>query len=480
MKKSSRKAKTYFQKTIKAYSVKLNDETITQMDKLFVSYGECRSSFFNQYCGINSMLLQYRTVRNDIRKQGLNKQYVEQYDFLNKHWSYALFDTFSNINSMWSNLANQIKAVIRNNDNIDKNEQHFLYFILKFKQLWYGVLKYDHSQLKALPKKYQLSFEKIKESLTDKQIKHAYSYLRRVTRRYKPKPRKNGKHNRSMTYDENMYFFPAEDTLSISSNKPRQKFLFKLTGAWHYRKTGNLQIILDRSKKRIEIHKLIGSHIKQITPTNPIGMDKGLATLMSCNTGREYGINFGKIANKIVEGLSDANSKRNRSRARGASVSNFSYLKKKHRYDAYLDSVINHEIYQLIFKEKPSLLVKEDLSFTKEKTIKSKNKYLAKQHRKLNSWVKGRLNDRIEYLCAKYNIPTLDVNPAYTSQYCPNCGHHFEGRYGRHNELTRCKNCGEMNCNIASAKNILMRKVDPEITLYTPYKKVKEILDNRI
>ena len=34
--------------------------------------------------------------------------------------------------------------------------------------------------------------------------------------------------------------------------------------------------------------------------------------------------------------------------------------------------------------------------------------------------------------------------------------------------------------NIAAAKNILSRLTDEEITLYTPYKRVKEILDSRI
>ena len=49
-------------------------------------------------------------------------------------------------------------------------------------------------------------------------------------------------------------------------------------------------------------------------------------------------------------------------------------------------------------------------------------------------------------------------------------------RYGKHHEVTYCKNCGEMNANIAAAKN-RYRYHDKEIDLYTPYKKVKEILD---
>ncbi|MCI1659357.1 MAG: transposase, partial [Lactobacillus delbrueckii] len=47
-------------------------------------------------------------------------------------------------------------------------------------------------------------------------------------------------------------------------------------------------------------------------------------------------------------------------------------------------------------------------------------------------------------------------------------------------ELTKCKKCGEIDANIAAAKNILSRLTDEEITLYTPYKRVKEILASRI
>ena len=64
--------------------------------------------------------------------------------------------------------------------------------------------------------------------------------------------------------------------------------------------------------------------------------------------------------------------------------------------------------------------------------------------------------------------------------YCPFCGCKFIKRTGKHNEIEICKNCGAMNANIATSINIKHRKDDPEIILFTPYKKVKDILDGRI
>ncbi|MCD5547532.1 transposase, partial [Lactobacillus delbrueckii subsp. lactis] len=56
-------------------------------------------------------------------------------------------------------------------------------------------------------------------------------------------------------------------------------------------------------------------------------------------------------------------------------------------------------IRKMLLTEKPDVLVKEDLSFTKENLPKAANRYEAKVRRKLSSWSKGTLDDRIEYLC---------------------------------------------------------------------------------
>lgn len=55
-----------------------------------------------------------------------------------------------------------------------------------------------------------------------------------------------------MTYDETMYNI-KDLSLHISSNKSRYPFKLILTGKWHYSHQGNLTIVLDRDKKRIEI-----------------------------------------------------------------------------------------------------------------------------------------------------------------------------------------------------------------------------------
>ncbi|MGL5576112.1 MAG: zinc ribbon domain-containing protein, partial [Sarcina sp.] len=91
-------------------------------------------------------------------------------------------------------------------------------------------------------------------------------------------------------------------------------------------------------------------------------------------------------------------------------------------------------------------------------------------------WIKGYIRKKLEYKSDLNEIIYTYINPAYTSKVCSTCG-----RFGERNfEVFECSNCGKTHADINASKNILNRKDDKEINLYTPYKKVKKILENRI
>ena len=140
-----------------------------------------------------------------------------------------------------------------------------------------------------------------------------------------------------------------------------------------------------------------------------------------------------------------------------------------------LESYLNSTTKRALLKTGCKTLGKEDLSFTTDKGKKG-----AQYNRKMSSWLKGRLNERMDYKAKVYRIAVTDVNAAYTSQYCAECGNKLLRREGKHNEKGICPCCKEINANVNAAKNIRSRLHDAEITLYTPYRRVKEILDGRI
>ncbi|MCB2291064.1 transposase, partial [Clostridium sp. CS001] len=116
-------------------------------------------------------------------------------------------------------------------------------------------------------------------------------------------------------------------------------------------------------------------------------------------------------------------------------------------------------------------IVMEQLDF-----VNWNDKYPKSIKRKLSRWIKGYIRKRLEYKCDLNSIEYSYINPAYTSKVCTVCG-----EFGvRNDDVFTCSKCGKSHSDTNASKNILKRKYDKEITLYTNYKKVKEVLENRV
>lgn len=140
-----------------------------------------------------------------------------------------------------------------------------------------------------------------------------------------------------------------------------------------------------------------------------------------------------------------------------------------------MEAAINHHIRTCMEEMKPSETVLEDLSFVSDKKRSPRKDF----NRRMASWQKGCLDERLDYLSRVYGAAVTHVNPAYTSQYCNHCGAKLGSRYGFHHEYADCENCGTVNANTNAAGNILDRRNDKKIMLYTPYRRVKWICDRR-
>jgi len=105
-------------------------------------------------------------------------------------------------------------------------------------------------------------------------------------------------------------------------------------------------------------------------------------------------------------------------------------------------------------------------------------KYGKRVNRLLNQWKRGFLKDKLTFISQLNSIELAYQNRAYTSQECLNCG--YVHRDNRNGERFICKDCRfAKDADVVGALNILLRKYDSEISLYTPYKQVKAILLKR-
>lgn len=360
------------------------------------------------------------------------------------------------------------------------------------------------------------TFNRLRDAVDSSRFHYLHNYLKRITRKYKFHT-PHSKETNCISLDQEMYDIIENEEgtfFSFSSGTVGKRFKIKLKSRYCYSKTGNIQLVLNRNKRCLEIHKLIECRTKENIGNAVIGIDKGYSTLLSCSDGKEYGISMGDAFTAFSDFINTRNTNRNYfiqghknlvhklseiepslkvendgikrcqmmieraelkkqiAHIEEHHLGNKLYKRQHKRMVAELEGKTNFYIKQMFKESDVHSFSKEDLSFTK---TSNKGK---KCNRILNTWLKGTLNERMEYLASYYDISFVDVNPAYTSQYCHKCHAKIERR-GQHHEIAICPNCGELNANVNAAENIFDRMNDNQITLRTPYKKVKEILEQR-
>lgn len=102
-------------------------------------------------------------------------------------------------------------------------------------------------------------------------------------------------------------------------------------------------------------------------------------------------------------------------------------------------SDVNHCIAKALItsEDRPTLFVLENLSGIRKALTKVKvsQRYLQV------SWAYGQLCDFMKYKATQAGHTVIEVNPAYTSQTCPKCGHVSKDSRNRKLHLFECKNC---------------------------------------
>jgi len=90
------------------------------------------------------------------------------------------------------------------------------------------------------------------------------------------------------------------------------------------------------------------------------------------------------------------------------------------------------------FAGKNSLIVLEDLTGIRSATerVRHKNRYYSV------SWGFLDLRNKVEYKAKLAGIQTLAVDPRYTSQKCPKCGHTERANRNKKQHTFTCKSCG--------------------------------------
>ena len=101
---------------------------------------------------------------------------------------------------------------------------------------------------------------------------------------------------------------------------------------------------------------------------------------------------------------------------------------------------INHQVSKALATGNPkhTLFVLEDLTGIRNVTerVKTKNRYVSV------SWSFYDLEQKLIYKAKQNQSSVIKVNPRYTSQSCPACGHTEKSNRNKKIHLFTCKNCG--------------------------------------
>lgn len=244
---------------------------------------------------------------------------------------------------------------------------------------------------------------------------------------------------------------------------------------------GMLRLIL--RDKRVEVHYLANGKVHKPCGLNIVGVDKGYSEVFANSEGDMHGLGF----NKLLSKASETRMKKNQARNKLYQIAKKSNLKKKTRIlknnlgtkkREKVNRKIKEQIRGLCFKaahsvvDKAKAVVAEDLT----SPIPKKNNW-KRYNRLMNSWMKSSITEALEKVTKVRGSDLYYVNAAYTSQMDSKTGLLEGARVG---DKFYHANGEVSQADINAACNIKQRRLDKEITCYMPYKKVKQVLQDRL
>ena len=436
---------------------------------------------WSRYNGIGSLLKQSGwTIRDElIQKDLLSKKITKTLSRV------AVEQSAATIKTNWTTTKKKVKKAIAQNENLTKDDKHYLYLCLKHTPTLYNILNY---------KKVDYATDCLKDLKVD--VHRLNNLLRRYIRRYKTKSYTN-KANVILT--SNLYKFDLNNNIfSFTGKKKNSKVTITLIGNIPKLK-GTLELVKNQKSNQYYLHVPLDRIIikKEMTEQSEIlGLDVGITDLITLSNGSIYGANSAELFYTLSDNLVNKNRSRLFSYKRqleerilteqeesekaiieqklknleNNNLGSKKRISKISKYKSRIVSHINCELNKMVKEEDIEEIVREDLNWVSKKKNVSK-----KQQNRFSTWSKGILLERLSVKLAEKGIKETIVNPAYTSQVCCKCNH-LGDRKGKE---FKCSNCNlNIDADFNASINTKKRKFIKEINIDTPYKEVKKYYEN--
>ncbi len=247
-----------------------------------------------------------------------------------------------------------------------------------------------------------------------------------------------------------------ENWIRISTHIKRKPIYIPVKETDYYNqkqgKDTNIFQITKTDSETIQIKRVKEITPKQTKGENILTLDFGLTCLFATDKGDLLGRQF---FTKIKE-YTDKIDKLQRNLQRQEIKPNQSkkYINLNQKLRDYVKNEIRRIINKLIERYQPAVIVVENLkNFVKEII----NQYPKTVKRVLIRIGRKEIKNKLKEISEEYGIDIVEINPAYTSQTCSQCGYIDKENRKTQSEF-ECRLCGtKLNADVNASKNLLIR-----------------------
>ncbi len=404
----------------------------------------------------------------------VDARYVNSHGLQGRMWKMAQKDAYETVEKQWAALAEELRPLIARHDHWSETAKHYAYWLIFTPRRLAQLV----SERAPVPAKF---------TVPEAEQQTVRNYLRRIIRRKRGR-RPVAKTARSIAFDRNMYEPFEKDGqqyIALMSRAPKKRIVVPLTGNTPI--TGNIRVVLDFEQQRVEVNYTAAVKVGAALTGTPCGLDAGVTEVFTDEQGNRYGKELGQVIGHASDRICDKGRKRNRlhqiarqaeasgAPAKAGRIRKFNLGREKQRrrtrrQRAEMERQVNTALNQVVAQREPSVAATEKLDIRGKANSR-------KISRRVSLWMRRILKERVEFKASAEGFRREQVNPAYSSQTCPKpeCGYvHADNRHG---DRFQCRCCGHIDdADRVAAINLKTRLFDPDITLFTPKARVKEIL----
>jgi IS605 OrfB family transposase len=445
-KKWSYKMKKAKKVTRIAYADDLNQAKYDALNKIAKHCGSIRTEVWRNYGSVGGLGAKFRPVRDG---------WIADKHVLilpQRIWRATLSDTLDDVKAYREAAKEKVvRHIFRNID--DKDKRKDLFKKLKNDSVWVND-----------------------------------SYLRRLMRKY-------WKHGNNHTFNQivlepgsyKLFSHNGKNYIEVISLKRGKRIAIPI--GTNYSITGQIRLILRDGQ--VEIHYTIDNTDDRACGNKEIGIDKGYTEVFVDSEGEFYGKGLGEVLSKESDYLNKKYQRRNKIKAvldkveqknpkkarriRKHNLGRKKLNRRKQRQTAAVKTIVFTAVNRVVDKAKT--IVCEDLTKTFKSRSYGKNTDFSYRRNRLSGWVKGLMARAIEIVASRRGSRVVQVNAAYSSQICSQCGC-FGKRTG--DKFHCASGCGAvMQADLNAAVNVKARSDDKELHRWLPFLKVKQILLER-